>query len=245
MFKNEAITICAGRWDAGAFHRALDVARCLHDASLWDGVSSLALCDPYALHDRLFGVRHEPIEALIPGVDYVIRPAKKPRDLDDLVLPGGAVVAAACSIPHVSGDPDRPAIPASTLGVVVDTLACKGSYVVEFCGIGTVAVWEKDLAVLDAGAVETLPRMDGSRLLQLFVAQQMVIRSQRAQLMQLQREIAEVCDAHAQIQQELTEQVDYEAARADGLQERLDGLVAELMEEGRAPVRPASLSQRG
>ncbi len=239
MFKNEAITICAGRWDSGAFHRALEVARGLHEASLWDGESQLALCDPYALHDRLFGVRHEPVEALIPGVDYVIRPAKKPRDLDDLVLPGGAVVAAACAIPHVSGDPGHPVIPASTLGVVVDTLACKGSYVVEFCGIGTVSVWEKDLAVLDAGAVETLPRMNGSRLLQLFAAQQMVIRSQRTQLHQLRREMTEACDAHVQIQQELTEQVDYEAARADDLQERLDGLIAELMEEGRAPSRLA------
>ena len=237
MFKHEAITICAGRWDAGAFHRALEVARCLHEANLWDGESQMALCDPYALHDRLFGVRHEPVDTLIPGIDYVIRLAKKPSDPDKLVLPGGAVVAAACTIPHVSGDPDRPAILVSTPGVVVDTLACKGSYVVEFCGTGPVTVWGKDLAVLDADAVQALARMDGSRLLQLFAAQQMVIRSQRTQLHQLCREVNGSCAAFQQIEQDLTEQIDFEAARADGLQAQLDGLVAELMEENRAPSR--------
>jgi hypothetical protein len=243
MFDNEAISISAGRWDAGAFHRALEVARCLHEAGLWDGERALALCDPYALHDRLFGVTHEPVQALIPGVDYVVRPAVT-REPDEAALRSGTVVAAACTILHVSGDPNRPPIRPSTLGVVVDTLDRKGDYLVEFCDVGPVMAREKDLAVLGPRAVEDLAQRDGARLLGLFAAQQLAMRSQCAELARLRHALAEARDAHAQIQQDMTEQVDFEAARADDLQERLDGLIAELMEDGRAPSRLATLFQR-
>ncbi len=159
--------------------------------------------------------------------------------LDQMTLANGTVVATACPVPHVSGDPHRPTIPTSTLGVVVAPVDRKGCYCVDFSGFGQAMVWDMDLAVLDLDVVEQLARISGDEVAQIFAAQQTLIRDQQDRISRLRRELCAMRSAHAQIQEELTEQVDYEAARADGLQAQLDTLIAELMEEGRAPDRLA------
>jgi len=56
----------------GAWHRALEVARRLVAAGVWNGVDPIRF-DAYDLHNRLFGVARERPHELVPGVDYHIR----------------------------------------------------------------------------------------------------------------------------------------------------------------------------
>lgn len=56
----------------GAWHRALEVARRLVAAGVWNGVDPIRF-DAYDLHNRLFGVARVHPHALVPGVDYRIR----------------------------------------------------------------------------------------------------------------------------------------------------------------------------
>ena len=67
----DAITI-EGRWDAGAWDRAIMVARELHQAGLWDGEQPLTIVDAYAVHGRLFGIEHLTPAELSAGQDYRI-----------------------------------------------------------------------------------------------------------------------------------------------------------------------------
>lgn len=82
-FDQGAITLL-GRTDAGAWHRAIDVARRLVAADVWDGAEHIEF-DAYALHDRLFGTEALDPQALVYGRDIfrVDHAAKlKPRILD-------------------------------------------------------------------------------------------------------------------------------------------------------------------
>jgi len=56
----------------GAWHRALEVARRLVAAGVWNGVDPIRF-DAYDLHNRLFGIARMSPHELIPGVDYRIR----------------------------------------------------------------------------------------------------------------------------------------------------------------------------
>jgi len=56
----------------GAWHRALEVARRLVAAGVWNGVDPIRF-DAYDLHNRLFGVARMSPHELVPGVDYRIR----------------------------------------------------------------------------------------------------------------------------------------------------------------------------
>jgi len=67
----DAITI-EGRADAGAWDRAIMVARDLQRAGLWDGAQPLTIVDAYAVHGRLFGIEHAPATELAAGCDYRI-----------------------------------------------------------------------------------------------------------------------------------------------------------------------------
>jgi len=67
----DAITI-EGRWDRGAWDRAIMVARELQRVGLWDGEEALTIIDPYAVHGRLFGIEHCPAAALTAGSEYRI-----------------------------------------------------------------------------------------------------------------------------------------------------------------------------
>jgi len=67
----DAITI-EGRADAGAWDRAIMVARELRQAGLWDGAQPLTIVDAYAVHGRLFGIEHLPAAELAAGQDYRI-----------------------------------------------------------------------------------------------------------------------------------------------------------------------------
>ena len=69
-FDHDAITL-AGRTDNGAWHRAIEVARSLVAAGVWNGTDRIEF-DAYALHDRLFGVAAEDPGNLVAGVDYVV-----------------------------------------------------------------------------------------------------------------------------------------------------------------------------
>ena len=85
-FDRDAITIL-GRSDDGAEHRAIEIARRLVAAGVWDGQEPIEF-DAYALHDKLFGVNAvEPVDLLAgPGADYHILDEKteplKQRILD-------------------------------------------------------------------------------------------------------------------------------------------------------------------
>ncbi|NLF77721.1 MAG: ParB/RepB/Spo0J family partition protein, partial [Chloroflexi bacterium] len=68
IFDHDAITL-AGRTDDGAWHRAIEVARKLVAAGIWNGGDRIEF-DAYKLHDKLFGVsRVEPTD-LVPVDDY-------------------------------------------------------------------------------------------------------------------------------------------------------------------------------
>ena len=67
----DAITI-EGRADAGAWDRAIMVARELRQAGLWDGERPLTIVDAYAVHGRLFGIEHLTPTELAAGQDYRI-----------------------------------------------------------------------------------------------------------------------------------------------------------------------------
>lgn len=56
----------------GAWHRALEVARRLVAAGVWNGVDPIRF-DAYDLHNRLFGAARMSPHELVPGVDYRIR----------------------------------------------------------------------------------------------------------------------------------------------------------------------------
>ncbi|MEB2351839.1 MAG: DNA N-6-adenine-methyltransferase [Burkholderiaceae bacterium] len=66
-FDRSAITIL-GRSDDGAEHRAVDVARKLVTAGIWNG-SSMIEFDAYAIHDKLFGVDAVDPHTLTRGKD--------------------------------------------------------------------------------------------------------------------------------------------------------------------------------
>lgn len=74
-FNSDAVKIGTGKWDQGAWHRAIEIARKLRAAGLWDGQTPLTLNEVYALHDRIFGVTREPVTNLVAGVDYQIHDA--------------------------------------------------------------------------------------------------------------------------------------------------------------------------
>ena len=67
----DAITI-EGRFDAGAWDRAIMVARELQRAGLWDGERPLTIVDAYAVHGRLYGIEHLPAADLAAGSEYRI-----------------------------------------------------------------------------------------------------------------------------------------------------------------------------
>lgn len=73
-FDTDAVKL-TGALHNGAWHRAIDVARRLIDAGVWNGVDPIEF-DAYDLHNRLFGVARVPPHELVPGVDYRIRPAQ-------------------------------------------------------------------------------------------------------------------------------------------------------------------------
>lgn len=85
-FDRDAITIL-GRSDDGAEHRAIEIARRLVAAGVWDGQEPIQF-NAYALHDKLFGVNAvEPADLLAgPDGDYRILDEKteslKARILD-------------------------------------------------------------------------------------------------------------------------------------------------------------------
>lgn len=69
-----AITLI-GSAHNGAWHRAIDVARRLVDAGVWNGVDPIEF-DAYDLHNRLFGIARVHPHDLVPGADYHIRAAQ-------------------------------------------------------------------------------------------------------------------------------------------------------------------------
>ncbi len=83
-FNTDAVKINAEPWDQGAWHRAIEVARKLRAADLWDGQSLLSFnANVYELHDRLFGVKREPATSLVKGRDYTIVPTTSRDDSDE------------------------------------------------------------------------------------------------------------------------------------------------------------------
>ena len=77
-FDHDAITL-AGRTDDGAWHRAIEVARKLVAAGIWNGDDRIEF-DAYALHDKLFGVNRVEPKDLVPGDDYSFpKPAVAPE----------------------------------------------------------------------------------------------------------------------------------------------------------------------
>lgn len=80
-FNSEVIKIASGRWDRGAWHRAIDVARHLSYIGMWDGLEQISLFDPYALHNRIFGTQQEQASlTFVHGYDYQLasKTARKP-----------------------------------------------------------------------------------------------------------------------------------------------------------------------
>jgi len=71
-FNSAAVKIVSGAWNLGASHRAIDLARELAKANLWDGQAEISFHDPQTLHNRVFGVERLPIESLMLGTDYEI-----------------------------------------------------------------------------------------------------------------------------------------------------------------------------
>jgi len=67
-FDHDAITLL-GRTDDGAWHRAIEIARKLVAANVWNGDDRIEF-DAYALHDRLFGVSRVEPSDLVEGDDY-------------------------------------------------------------------------------------------------------------------------------------------------------------------------------
>lgn len=67
-FDRSAIVIL-GRSDDGAEHRAVDVARKLVTAGVWDGQAKIEF-DAYALHDRLYGTEQADPLTLVEGRDF-------------------------------------------------------------------------------------------------------------------------------------------------------------------------------
>lgn len=63
---SQQVKIGSGRTDAGAFHRAVDVASELFRSDVWDGRGLVVVEDPYETHRKmkLLG------EPLVEGVDY-------------------------------------------------------------------------------------------------------------------------------------------------------------------------------
>ncbi len=77
-FDHDAITLL-GRTDDGAWHRAIEVARKLVAAGIWNGGDRIEF-DAYALHDRLFGVNRVEPHDLVEGDDYqFVKPAATPE----------------------------------------------------------------------------------------------------------------------------------------------------------------------
>ena len=66
------IIIGSGPSNEGTWHRAVMVAKALHDAGRWDGEATLTLHDPYRLHQRMFGIERIPASALIESQDFEI-----------------------------------------------------------------------------------------------------------------------------------------------------------------------------
>lgn len=52
-FDSSKITIASGRWDQGAWHRAIDIARDLFERGQWDGTTPLDIHDPYQTHAQM------------------------------------------------------------------------------------------------------------------------------------------------------------------------------------------------
>lgn len=85
-FDRSAITIL-GRSDDGAMHRAVDVARKLVAAGVWNGTSRIEF-DAYAIHDKLFGPQALDPQALTRGKDrdlYISGAVMLPEDSDKRV----------------------------------------------------------------------------------------------------------------------------------------------------------------
>lgn len=59
-----------GRIDAGAWCRALDLAREMFAAGMWNGADLLVIHNPYELHGRVKGVERLPVTALQVGRDF-------------------------------------------------------------------------------------------------------------------------------------------------------------------------------
>ncbi len=77
-FDHDAITLL-GRSDDGAWHRAIEIARKLVAANVWNGDDRIEF-DAYALHDRLFGVNRVEPSDLVEGDDYqFVKPAAAPE----------------------------------------------------------------------------------------------------------------------------------------------------------------------
>ncbi len=68
-FSSENVKIGAGRWDAGAFHRALEVARALYDAGRLHGLGTLYINHPYTTHTKFARAGYE-ADVLVTGEDY-------------------------------------------------------------------------------------------------------------------------------------------------------------------------------
>lgn len=50
---NNQVKIGSGRWDTGAWHRAIDVAVNLFEAGAWDGKGLLVVHDAYGTHGKM------------------------------------------------------------------------------------------------------------------------------------------------------------------------------------------------
>jgi hypothetical protein len=70
---SDAVTY-TGRTDGGAWARAVDVARRLAAAGLWDGATAITVHDPYPLHAALAFGDITPDE-LEPGTHYTLEAA--------------------------------------------------------------------------------------------------------------------------------------------------------------------------
>lgn len=70
VIKTAAVTY-TGRMDGGAWDRAIDVARRLRAAGLWDGQTPIAIHDPYPLH-RALAMGDVTPEELEPGTHYTL-----------------------------------------------------------------------------------------------------------------------------------------------------------------------------
>ena len=84
---DRAAIIILGRSDDGAMHRAVDVARKLVAAGVWNGTSRIEF-DAYAIHDKLFGPQALDPQALTRGKDrdlYISGAVMLPEDSDKRV----------------------------------------------------------------------------------------------------------------------------------------------------------------